>query len=370
MDRQVSYNGPLSLSPLPCNFPSSRFSTLMNHPLLPNPPISMYFHTYAPPLRKPETALCDMAAQHIDHGKSIPVNNEQEGPSLHHHAAASSLGKFSSHDMESVIWSSDKDTVPEFQPDHFDAIDSIDNNNNDVPHPDTSIPWIWNCDAEKLEPSAAPRRADDGSCHEEPSSATSEVNETGPRSCERRLGDRDDADKYDNGPTKHLTDRSKGGFSETLGPKTLPTSGPLVDESQPSLSGCRSTEPVTETIMCSMPQISQSKYRNQRKLACTVLKYTEAAAPGGPRTRARARAEATRSFSGRSRARPFSDVEDELLLKLVGRKLAWKQIKEVFGQRFTGRNMKSLQGRWSRKLKFLAHPAKRIQDEQRRRSSS
>lgn len=37
-----------------------------------NPPISIYFYVYSP-ARNPATLLCDMAAQHIDHGKPIPV---------------------------------------------------------------------------------------------------------------------------------------------------------------------------------------------------------------------------------------------------------------------------------------------------------
>jgi hypothetical protein len=47
----------------------------MDHPLPSKPPVSVYFYIYTP-TRKPATILRDMAAQHIDHGKPIPVNND------------------------------------------------------------------------------------------------------------------------------------------------------------------------------------------------------------------------------------------------------------------------------------------------------
>ncbi|KAL4911800.1 hypothetical protein BDW62DRAFT_196193 [Aspergillus aurantiobrunneus] len=86
----------------------------------------------------------------------------------------------------------------------------------------------YETDAESFEPPAAPRRADDGSCHNSLNSAAS-VHETGLWSCESRFGNNNDVDKYNNGPTKHLTDGSKGSLSDPLGPKTLPAPGPLID---------------------------------------------------------------------------------------------------------------------------------------------
>jgi hypothetical protein len=106
MDRQVSYNGPLSCSPLPCTFPASRPSIPMNHPFTPKPSISMYFHVYTP-ARKPATVLRDAAAQHIGHGKPIPVNNDRERPSAHNHTTASS-GLLSGPHKDSVICPSSK----------------------------------------------------------------------------------------------------------------------------------------------------------------------------------------------------------------------------------------------------------------------
>ncbi|KAL3469048.1 hypothetical protein BJX99DRAFT_88769 [Aspergillus californicus] len=351
MNRQVSYYGPLPYSPLPCNIPGPRPSSLINHPLPPKPPISMYFHAYTPPARKPVTALCDMAAQHVDHGQSSPVNNEPKGP----YATASLVGVWRSLDMESAIYPSSEDTSPRPENDEFGATGSI--NGDDFPHPDTS----WDSDTRSCEPSTAPRCADDGPCHDKLSATASEVHGTGSWSCETFVGDTADVDKYGIGPTKPFTNGSKGGLSDTLVSKTLPASGLMVVEgSQPSLPVCASAEPVAETTMCSTSRISQLNHRNQKKPACTVFRYTEVAVPGGPRTRARARAEAFCSLSSRRRARQFSNAEDELLRELAGKRLAWEQIEEEFGQKFVGRDLKSLQGRWSRKLKFLARPAKQL----------
>lgn len=135
----------------------------------------------------------------------------------------------------------------------FDATGSF--NDDDFPRRHT----LWDSDAESCEPSAVSRRAADELCHGEPCSAVSQVHETGRWSCESRVDDTDDVDQYYNGPTKHFTDRSKNGLSDALGPNTLAASGPLVEESQPSLAGCRSIQPVTETTMCSTPQIPRSK---------------------------------------------------------------------------------------------------------------
>lgn len=93
------------------------------------------------------------------------------------------------------------------------------------------------------DPSAVSRRAGDELCHREPCSAVFQVHETGPWSCESRVDDTDDVDQYDNGPTKHFTDRGKDSLSDARGPNTLAASGPLVEESQPSLAGCRSIQP-------------------------------------------------------------------------------------------------------------------------------
>jgi hypothetical protein len=90
------------ISPLPCTFPASRSSIPMNHTLPPKPPISMHFHRYTPPTRKPATTLRDLAAQDVDHGKPIPVNYDPEKSLAHHHATASSIGVLSGPHIDSV----------------------------------------------------------------------------------------------------------------------------------------------------------------------------------------------------------------------------------------------------------------------------
>ncbi|KAL4936187.1 hypothetical protein BDV06DRAFT_111890 [Aspergillus oleicola] len=359
MDRQVSYNGPLSSSPLPYNFPASQPSTLMNHPLPQKPPISMHFHAYTPPARRPASP-CNMAAQHVGRGKSILANNDREGPFEHHHATASSIGVFSGPHIESVISPSSEDTIPGLEND-CDKTSSIDSVGDDLPHSDKLFSWILNnSDAESCKASAALQNVDDRPCLDETSSTTSEGRCIG-LSCESLPGDADDADDDRNDdihPTKHLSDGSEGGLSDTLGPKGLLSSCQLVEEPQTTFSGCRGPQPVTETTVCSPSENSRSKRHSRKKPAYIVLGYAELAAGRGPRTRARARAEASASFLSCRRSRPYSDAEDELLCELVNRKLQWEQIEEEFGRRFAGRDRKSLQGRWSRNLKFVTRSAK------------
>lgn len=88
--------------------------------------------------------------------------------------------------------------------------------------------------------------------------------------------------------------------------------------------------------------------------ACRYIETT-----GGPRTRARARSEAASKpirdlYSSRRsprRARPYSGVEDDLLRDLMDQGLSWDEVGKSFGQRFAGRDLRSLQMRWSRSLK-------------------
>lgn len=91
----------------------------------------------------------------------------------------------------------------------------------------------------------------------------------------------------------------------------------------------------------------------RKRLANAGLKIG-AEATSGPWTRARVRAEASRSFPTSCKAQSYSATEDELLRKLVGRGLPWKQIEMEFGQDFSGRNLRSLKVCWSRYLKFAA----------------
>ncbi|RDH26737.1 hypothetical protein BDQ94DRAFT_164233 [Aspergillus welwitschiae] len=350
MDRQISYNGPLTPSPLPCNFPGSRSPTLMKHPLPPKPPISMYFHAYTPLSPQPKTALRDVAAQHVEHGKSIPVNNGQNRPFANHHATASSNGVSSSPHADSVIRPSGEDSVTGLEND-CDETSSI--NSDDLLHPDELFSRIWRrSDAESCEASLAHKTVDNGS---ETSSATSKVRGIGvPGESHPNV-----AGNGRNGqisPMIPLSDGSKSGSSDTLGSEDPMASCQLDKESQATSSGCRGPQPVTETTVCSPSRISRSKCHRRKEPACSRLGYAELATGRGPLTRARARAEASRSFPSRQRARPYSDAEDELLRKLVYRKHEWERIEEEFGRRFTGRDLKSLQRRWSRYLKFEARP--------------
>ncbi|GLA78953.1 hypothetical protein AtubIFM55763_001118 [Aspergillus tubingensis] len=176
MDRQISYNGPLTPSPLPCNFPGSRSPTLKKHPLPPKPPISMYFHAYTPLSPQPKTALRDMAARHVEHGKSIPVNNGQNRPFANHHATASSNGVSSSPHADSVIRPSGEVNLPgpgSVTGHENDRDETSSINSDDLLHPDELFSRIWKrSDDESCEASLAHKTVDNGS---ETSSATSKV---------------------------------------------------------------------------------------------------------------------------------------------------------------------------------------------------
>ncbi|KKK19948.1 hypothetical protein ARAM_007591 [Aspergillus rambellii] len=349
MDRQISYNGPLTLSPLPCNFPGSRSPTPMKYPLPLKPPISMYFHAYTFLSPQPKTSPRDVVAQHIEYGKSISVNNGQNRPFANHHATASSNGVCSSPRADSVISSSGEGSsksttyccprlilLPVILPrpgsvtgleNDCDETSSI--NSDDLLHPDELFSRIpTRSDTDSCEASVAHKTMDSGS---ETSSAISK-------------------------PMIPLSDGSKSGLSNMLGLLDLMASCQLDEESQVNSSGCRGPQPMTETIVCSPSRIFWSKCHRRKEPACSVLGYAELATGRGPRTRARARAEASRSFPSRQRGRPYSDAEDALLRELVYRKLEWEHIEEEFGRRFTGRDLKSLQRRWSRHLKFEARP--------------
>ncbi|KAL4779160.1 hypothetical protein BJX76DRAFT_365510 [Aspergillus varians] len=299
--------------PCPVSYNSPLSTTpfpLINHPLPPKPPISMHFHAYTPPALKP----C----------QTTSVNNKLKGSSSRCYTTVSLVRVTSSLSMESII-------CPFSADNNSGATGSI--NGNNFPHPDT----LWSSVANSCVPLDTPQYADDRSCSNKASATASEDHGTGSWSCRSYACDTNDVGQYNNSQIKQLTDGHKDGSSDTI---------------------------------CSTPQIPQPTFRSQKKPACTVSRDTEGAAPDGPpRTRARARAEVS-PFSVRRRGRPFSAVEDALLRELVGRKLAWERIEEEFSHRFAGRGLKSLQGQWSRKLKFLACPAKRRPDACGRRSSS
>lgn len=93
-----------------------------------------------------------------------------------------------------------------------------------------------------------------------------------------------------------------------------------------------------------------------------------------PRTRARARAEAAPQLVRddatcplSSKTQLYSEAEDKLLRNLVEQGLPWNEVEKAFCQRFPGRNLRSLQMRWSRKLKFAVPlPSARCSQRKRR----
>ncbi|CEL09519.1 hypothetical protein ASPCAL12654 [Aspergillus calidoustus] len=354
MDRQISYNGSLPCSPLPCTFLASRPSIPINHPLPPKPPISMYFHVYTP-TRKPATVLRDTAAQHVDHGKPIPVNNDRERPSAHNHTTVSSVGLLSGPHKDSVICPSSEDTITGLENDHDKASNGDDSGDFEPPHPDELFSWIRNTsEGRSCEASVARRSVDNRSGLDGTSSTTSQLRGIG-LSCEGHAGDADDGRNGKIVPTKHLFDGSKGVLSATLGSKVPIASRQLLEDSLIPFIECRGPRPVVETTLSS-PSVSQSNRHSRKRPTRTLLGHVELAAGRGPQTRARTKAEASRSFPSLQRARPYSDSEDEFLRELMHRKLSWEGIVNEFGRRFAGRDRKSLQGRWSRNLKFEARP--------------
>ncbi|KAL3488205.1 hypothetical protein BJX62DRAFT_227461 [Aspergillus germanicus] len=314
MDCQVSYNGPLSCSPLPCTFPVSRSLIPMNYPLPPKPPISTYFHVYTP-ARKLATIPRDMAAQHIDHGKPFPMNNDQERRSAHHHTIASSAGLLSGPHIDSVVCPSSEDTITGLENNYDKASNSDDsddnNDNNDFkpPHPDKLFSWIRN-------------NSEGGSCE-----ALAALQSVDNRS----------------GLNRTISSTSQlPGIGLSCG--VLIASRRLVEGSQIPFSGPQGPQPVTETTLCS-PSVSRSKRRSRKRPTRALLGHAELAADRGPRTRAMTRAEASHS-------------KDKLLRELMHRKLSWEEIKVEFSQMFAGRDRKLLQGRWLRYLKFVTPLAK------------
>ncbi|KAB8067215.1 hypothetical protein BDV29DRAFT_97583 [Aspergillus leporis] len=97
IDRQISYNGPLTASSsalqkqlrtvsfpcsLSCNIPSSLTLRPMSHHLPPKPPASKYFfHAYIPPSCDHGIPHGSTTARRIDRGESLPVNSEPKSSS-------------------------------------------------------------------------------------------------------------------------------------------------------------------------------------------------------------------------------------------------------------------------------------------------
>ena len=237
--------------------------------------------------------------------------------------------------------------------DHDKASNVDVNDGDNLPHPDEFFSWIRNkSENESCETSVALQSVDNWPGLNQTSSSTAKSHEIG-QSCESHPVDADDGRDDDIDPTGPLSDGSKGSLSGCLGSNSPVASCQLVGESQTTFSECSSPQSVAETTMCTPPRPSRSRRHSRKKVASTMAGYTELAAGRGPRTRARARAEASRLHPSRQQARPYSDAEDELLSELIRRKLQWEEIEKEFGQRFAGRDRKSLQGRWSRTLKYV-----------------
>ncbi|KAL4935373.1 hypothetical protein BDV06DRAFT_217472 [Aspergillus oleicola] len=354
MDYQVSYNSPLSSFPLPCTLLASRPLFPINHPLPLKPPISMSFHVYTP-ARKPATRLRDTVAQHINQGKPNPVNNNQERPSARNYITIFSVGVLSGPSKDSIIYPSSKDMITRLENDYDKASNSDNSDNFKLPYPDKLFSCMQsNSEGGSCEASVAFQSVDNRSGLDGVSSTTSQLCGIG-LSCDVHPGDAFDGRNGKIGPTKNLPG-SKGVLSDITGPMVPITSCQLVEVSQIPFSGYQGPQPVIEAALCSS-SVSRPKRHSQERPTRTLLGHAKLATGRGPRTRARTRAEASPSFPSRQRARPYSDSEDEFLRELVYRKLSWEGIEEEFGRRFAGRDWKSLQGRWSRNLKFEAQPA-------------
>jgi hypothetical protein len=152
---------------------------------------------------------------------------------------------------------------------------------------------------------------------------------------------------------------------------------------QPSFEHVAETSPPQLDLQVAQGSTSRSLYikvdsvrsnpTNRKRPASAALETD--GETSGPRTRARARAEASEaseasqassSLSISRSARPYSAAEDEVLKNLVARGLAWKQIEVEFDQLFAKRTLRSLQLHWSRNLKLTALPTR---SSKRKRSS-
>ena len=88
---------------------------------------------------------------------------------------------------------------------------------------------------------------------------------------------------------------------------------------------------------------------------------------GGPRTRARARAETASKLvhdlcsihRSSRRARPYNRAEDNILQKLMDQGLSWEEVGKTFSQHFVGRDLRPLKMRWSSlKLATSSNPTR------------
>ncbi|KAH1304979.1 hypothetical protein KXX54_007925 [Aspergillus fumigatus] len=420
MNRQISYNGPLATSsfpvrksqfgtvPLPCTFPPCNFpsplpSGPLNHPLPPKPPTSKYFfHAYTPlDLRAPSEST---TSPRINRGRCVPVTSEPESPSSDHQ-----IGVLGSINAENIISLPTEDTTQGLESE-CEMTSSLGSDNADPPRPETIL-YAQNHDPFGLSevpesPPSTVKSSGDASVSDKDDdglmdrcmlhdgakgllavprskvqTSSGQVAETSPPQLSRKV--------IQNATSSSLyikverskpssrkrpscialeTDEKASGprIRARLGAKVQPSLGQVVEKFKR-----QATQHDTGSSMCIKPESARSKPIRRKRPAGAALETDEKAS--GPQTRARARAEASEASEASSplpiarSARPYSAAEDDILQTLVARGLAWEEIEKEFGLRFAKRTMRSLQMRWSRKLKLTA-PSTRCS--KRKRSSA
>ncbi|KAB8071992.1 hypothetical protein BDV29DRAFT_10633 [Aspergillus leporis] len=317
MDRQVSYNGPLVISPpvpksqsstipspcpLPCCFPSSLSYGTMNHPLPPKPPVSKYcVHAYVPHVRDPGISPGNSTARQIDRGGCLNVDSESRSSSGHQVSLAETNDTLSA--AENVILPSGEDFSRDVKS-SSDKMSSVDVNIDDFPHPDTFflVGTRNDNDARSHRLSVSLRCVDDVEYH-----VTPEVPDAGPSSEEDVTGT-----NHDNGHVDLI---------------------PCVPDVT-RLENCTVSSQSAEQQL-SRPSIQHSTESTRlhpagRKRPASAALETEIETTSGPQTRARVRAKArvgaSHCFPASRRVQPYSTAEDDLLRKLVARGLPWEQV--------------------------------------------
>lgn len=378
MNRLISYNGPLATSSFPvrksqfstvpvsrtfqpCNFPSSLPPGPLNHPLPPKPPTSKYFfHAYTSlDLRAPSEST---ASPRINHGGCLPVTSEPEPPSSDHQ-----IGVLGSTKAENILSLPSEGTYESFSfiikglnGDFSDTTlglesdcevrNSFDLDDAHPAPPDTSLRAL-NYDPFGRKSSFSPRCADDALCHAD-ANPVSEVPETPPSAIKSSGGASASVKDDDCLLSCCMLYEGEEGLLDVPRLEVQPSIGQVAETSPPQLSR-QVVQRANSSSLHMKAERSNPSSRNRP--ACAALETDGGAS--GPRTRARARAEATEEFSSLSTsrsARPYSAAEDEVLQNLVARGLAWEEIEKEFGLRFAKRTSRSLQMRWSRILKLTA----------------
>jgi hypothetical protein len=215
---------------------------------------------------------------------------------------------------------------------------------DDLPHPDTMFFWAQNNgDAGSRQSSVTPRCVNDRILQVVSNSATSGISDADSSSSESPVNDNDGASHRN-----RTLDEDEGCQSDVIQLTDYPFS-PQSTEQQILQPGIQNYTEKTCPNPASRNGLASAALEPEIKTAC------------GPRTRARARAEASHSLPTSRKTQHYSASEDDRLRELVGKGLTWEQIWMIFGQQFTGRTLRSLQVRWSRKLRYATRPVKRSQ---------